>query len=166
AKNTVAARSTPCAARSSSTTMPCAFQGSTTGFGGRSRRIRASGVECVEMAAITRLVLGEQTGGCLGRRRAVLETPLGIDGHLVFQHGAHAAADDLAFQGVQALVRAARQLDERHRFGDRDNWGPRVRTERDETVAAGAGVAAHAAAAVPARVGERVLERLHAPTFL
>src|SRR2546426_11016556 len=51
ARNTVSARSTtPFAERPSSTTGPCAFQGSTTGFGGRSRRIRSEerrvGKEC------------------------------------------------------------------------------------------------------------------------
>src|SRR5258706_15383402 len=98
--------------------MPCAFQGSTTGFGGRSPRIRASRVEGVEMAAITRLVLGEQTGGCLGRRRPVLEAPFWIDGHLAAKYCAHAPAHDFALQGIQALMRAARQLGERLRFGD------------------------------------------------
>src|SRR6266513_1398179 len=116
AKNTVTARSTPCTARSSSTTIACAFQGSTTSFGGRSRQIRASGVECVEMAAIAGLgglVLGEQAGGGGRCRRTVLEAPFGIDGHLVSEHRAHAPADDLALQGIQALMRAARQLGER-----------------------------------------------------
>src|SRR2546425_5803570 len=145
ARNTVSARSTtPSAERSSSTTVPCAFWGSTTGFGGRSRRIRVSGVECVEMAAIASLVLGEHTGGGGGRRRTVLEAPLGVDGHLVSQHGAHAATHDLALQGVEALVRAAGQLGERHRFGNRDHRGPRVRTERDEAITSRAGVAAYA----------------------
>src|SRR5882762_4675066 len=104
AKNTVAARSMPCTPRSSSTTMACAFQGSTTGFGGRSRRIRASGVEGVEMAAITRLVLGEQTGGCLGRRRPMLKASLGIDRHLASKYRAQAPAHDFALQGVETLM--------------------------------------------------------------
>src|SRR5882724_3704495 len=131
-KNTVAARSTPCMARSSSTTMPCAFQGSTTGFGGRSRRIAASGVECVEVAAIAGLgglVLGEQAGGGGRCRRTVLEAPFGIDGHLAAKYGAHASAHDFALQGIQALMRAARQLGERHRLGDADDGRPSVGAE-------------------------------------
>src|ERR1041384_1508275 len=160
AKNTVAARSMPCTPRSSSTTVACAFQGSTTGFGGRSRRIRASGVEGVEMAAIARLVVRED------RPRALLEATLRINRHIDIEHRANPPTHDLAFPGIQPFGRAARQLGERHRFGDRDDSGPRVRAERDEAVAAGAGVTAHAAAAVAARVGERVLERVHAPTFL
>src|SRR5438876_3828103 len=105
ARNTVSARSTvPCAERSSSTTVPCAFQGSTRGFGGRSRRIRASGVEGVEMAAIACLVVCEQPGGGSGRRRPILEAPFGIHGHLVSQHRAHASTHDFALQGVEALV--------------------------------------------------------------
>src|SRR5712664_1659433 len=166
ARNTVTARSTPVAERSSSTTVPCAFQGSTTGFGGRSRRIRASGVEGVEMAAIACLVLGEQTGGGPRRRRPMLEAPFGIDGHLESQHRAHASTHDFTLQGVETLVRAACQLGERYRLGDRDHGGPSVWAERDEAMPAGAGIAAHAAAAVTPRVGERVFERVHAPSFL
>src|SRR5712664_278242 len=167
ARNTVRVRSSsPFGERSSSTTVPCAFQGSTTGFGGRSRRIRASGVEGVEMAAIACLVLGEQTGGGPRRRRPMLEAPFGIDGHLESQHRAHASTHDFTLQGVETLVRAACQLGERYRLGDRDHGGPSVWAERDEAMSAGAGIAAHAAAAVPAGVGERVLERVHAPSFL
>src|SRR5437016_6728364 len=101
ARNTVTARSTPFRERSSSTTVPCAFQGSTTGFGGRSRRIRASGVECVEMAAIAGLVLGEQTGGGLRRRRPVLEAPLGIHRHVETQHRAYPSTYDFALQRLE-----------------------------------------------------------------
>src|SRR6266851_6943566 len=105
ARNTVSARSTlPFGERSSSTTVPCAFEGSTTGFGGRSRRIRASGVEGVEMAAIACLVLCEQTGGGSGRRGTVLEAPLGIDGHLEAQNRTDPTAHDFAFQRVETLV--------------------------------------------------------------
>src|SRR5438876_899311 len=105
ARKTVTARSRPpFAERSSSTTVPCAFQGSTTGFGGRSRRIRASGVEGVEMAAIAGLVLGEQTGGGLRRRRPVLEAPLGIHRHVETQHRAYPSTYDFALQRVETLV--------------------------------------------------------------
>src|SRR5712691_9577618 len=104
ARNTVTARSTPVAERSSSTTVPCAFQGSTPGFGGRSRRIRASGVEGVEMAAIACLVLGEQTGGGLRRRGPMLEAPLGIHGHVETKHRADPSTHDFGLQRVETLV--------------------------------------------------------------
>src|SRR5712664_1238155 len=105
ARNTVRARSSPpFGERSSSTTVPCAFEGSTTGFGGRSRRIRASGVEGVEMAAIACLVLCEQTGGGPRRRRPMLEAPLGIHGHVETQHRADPSTHDFALQRVETLV--------------------------------------------------------------
>src|SRR2546422_3467962 len=99
ARNTVTARSRPpLAERSSSMTVPCAVQGSMPGFGGRSRRIRASGVEGVEMAAIASLVLGEQTGGGPRCRRSVLEAPFGIDRHLDPENGTHTAGYYFALQ--------------------------------------------------------------------
>src|SRR2546422_9440952 len=105
ARNTVSARSTtPFAERSSSTTVPCAFQGSTPGFGGRSRRIRASGVEGVEMAAIACLVLGEQAGGGQRRGRPMLEGPLWIHRHVEAQHRADPSTHDFALQRVETLV--------------------------------------------------------------
>src|SRR5205814_9087742 len=53
----------PAGVRSCSTRAPWAFHGSWSGFGGRSPRIRPSTVEGVEMAAITDLVLREQSRG-------------------------------------------------------------------------------------------------------
>src|SRR5258705_51483 len=167
ARNTVSARSTPpLEERSSSRTVPCAFQGSTAGFGRPRSRIRASGVECVEMAAITGLILGEQAGGRGGCRRAVLEAALGIDRHVDAEDRSHAPSHDLALQPIETLMRALRQLGEGNRFGDTDDGRPRVGTESDKAVAARAGIAADAAATVAAGVGERVLERVDAPAFL
>src|SRR5690349_797608 len=127
ARNTVRARSNaPCAARSSSSTVPCALSGWTWGFGGRSPRIRVSGVEGVEMPAITRLVLGEN------RARAMLEPALGVGRHLDPEYRAHASAHDLALQRIEALMRALRQLGERNRLGDTDDRRTSVRTESNK----------------------------------
>src|SRR6266576_6048982 len=152
--------------RSCSTSALWAFQASTSGFAGRSSRIRVSGVECVEMAPIPGLILGEHAGGRGGCRRAVLEAALGIDRHVDAEDRAHAPPHDLALQRIKTLMRTLRQLREWNRFGDTDDGGPRVRTESDEAVAARAGIAAHAAATVAAGIGERVLERVDAPAFL
>src|SRR3954451_9548459 len=63
-------------------------------------------------------------------------------------------------------MRSLSQLRERDRFGDLDDVWPRVRAESHEPMRPSTRVAAHASAAVPARVRDRMLDRLAAPTFL
>ena len=74
--------------------------------------------------------------------------------------------DDLALEGVQPVVAPVGQLDERDRLGHFDDVGERVRAEAVEAAHGGGGVGAGVAAAEAAGVGQRVLDRVHAPAFL
>src|SRR5438045_2878485 len=123
-------------------------------------------MEGVEMAAITDLVVREQSRDGFGRGRAVLEASLGIDRHVDAEDRAHTASHDFAFQRIETLMRPPRQLGKWNRLGDANHRRPRVRTESDKAVAARARIAAHASAAVAAGVSEGVLERLDPPAFL
>src|ERR1700687_789571 len=118
------------------------------------------------MAAVACLILRKYSGGLRGRDRSVLEPALGKNGHLESEHRANAARHDLAFQGVQSLVLAFSQLGERNRFGNCDYGGTSVGTETVESVFARARVASDTAAAIAARVGERVFDGVDAPSFL
>src|SRR6202140_677364 len=130
------------------------------------RRSHDRGVERLEMAAVACFVLWETLRALGGRDGSVLEPALGKYGHLESEHRANAARDDLALQGVQPLVRAFGQLGKRNRLGNRDDGRTSVGTEPVESVFARTGVASHTAAAVAARVGERVFDGIDAPAFL
>src|SRR5256714_2048999 len=124
------------------------------------------GVQRLEMTAVASLVLREEPRDVGGGNRSVLKATLGKHGHLDSQHCAHAARDDLALERVQAFVRALGQLGEGNRFRHGNHRRSRVRAKAVESELPRAGVAADAAAAITARVGERVLDRVDSPTFL
>src|SRR5690348_10823635 len=96
----------------------------------------------------------------------MLEAPLCEHGHVDAEHRANAARDNLALEGVETLRRSLGQRGERYRLGHGDDGRTRVRTERREALLARAGITPHATAAVPARIRERVLDRVDPPAFL
>src|SRR5206468_8920311 len=123
-------------------------------------------VQLLEMTAIPRLALREEASYLSRRDGTMLETALREHWHRHAQHGADSARGDLALELVQPLSRAHRQCCKWNRLGDGNHRRTRVRAECAEPVLTGTGVAAHAAATVAARVRQRVLDRLDAPSFL
>src|SRR4051812_23120831 len=136
ARRIVIARSiVPSGRRSLSMIVPCAFHGSTNGFGGlRPRRRRSSaawsvnpsfaslrtlrllrlrGVQRLEVPAVAQLAFRKEARDLGRRHRTVLEPALREHRHLDTDHRVDAARDHLTLERVQPLVGSLRQRGER-----------------------------------------------------
>ena len=73
--------------------------------GYRSRkRSRNSSVQRLEMPAIARLVLGEESRDLIRRHRPMLKSAFGKYRHIDAKDGSYAARDNFPLQGVEAVV--------------------------------------------------------------
>ena len=89
-----------------------------------------------------------------------------LDSGVLMRYGFDAAGYDLALQLVEPLVVPIGQVNERDRLGHGDHGAGGERAEGGEAVHRGGSVGAGVTAAVTARVGERMLDRIYAPPFL
>src|SRR4051812_40099017 len=96
----------------------------------------------------------------------MLEAAFGKDRHLHAGKGGNASADDFAFEGIELVVVPVGELDEGNASGGFNHRGQGIGAEAAEAGPAGGREGSHMAAALPAGVGERMLDRLDAPTLL